>query len=90
MPSVIYSYNIGELSLILRQCILTFVSKENKSRQKLTNYRPPKCPLNTVYKIASASIANHIKTVLDKLISKDQSGFTSGRYVGDNTQLVYD
>ena len=43
-----------------------------------------------MYKIASASIANRLKTVLDKLISKSQSGFISGRYIGENTRLVYD
>ena len=89
MRSVNHSYNIGELSLIQRQGIITLIPKENKSRQKITNYRPI-CLLNTVYKIASTSIANRIKTVIDKLISRDQSGFISGRYIGDNTRLVYD
>ena len=89
MRSVNYSYKTGELSLVQRQGIITLIPKENKSRQNLTNYRPV-CLLNTVYKIASASIANRLKTVLDKLINKDQSGFISGRYIGDNTRLVYD
>ena len=65
------------------------VPKENKSRQKITNYRPI-CLLNTLYKIASASIANRIKAVIDKLIIKDQSGFISDRYIGDNTRIDYD
>ena len=75
--------------MIQIQGIITLIHKENKSRQKITNYRPI-CLLNTVYKIASASIANRIKTVIDKLIRKDQSGFISGRYIGDNTRIVYD
>ena len=87
--SVNYSYNIGELSSNQRQGIITLIPKENKSRQKISNYSPI-CLLNTVYKIASASIANRIKTVIDKLISRDQSGFISGRYIGDNTRIVYD
>ena len=60
MRSVNHSYNIGELSLIQRQGIITLIPKENKSRQKITNHRPI-CLLNTVYKIASASIANRKK-----------------------------
>ena len=89
MQSVNYSYNIGELSLIQRQGIITLIPKENKYRQKITSYRPI-CLSNTVHKIASASIANRIKTVIDKLISRDQSGFISGRYIGDYTRIVYD
>ena len=27
---------------------------------------------------------------MDKLISRDQSGFISSRYIGDNTGIVYD
>ena len=56
---------------------------------KITYYRPI-CLLNTEYKIAPASIANRIKTVIDKLISRDQLGFISGRYIGDNTRIIYD
>ena len=93
MRSINYSNNIGKLSLIQRQGIITLIPKENKSRQKITKYRPI-CLLNirlsTVYKIASASIANRIKAVIDKLISRDQSGFILGRYIGDNTRIVYD
>ena len=89
MPSVNYSYNIGESSLIQRQGIINLIPKENKPRQKITNYRPI-CLLNTVYKIDSASIANRIKTVIDKRICRNQSGFISGRYIGDYTRIVYD
>ena len=89
LRSINYSYDIGELSIVQKQGIITLIPKENKSRQKLTNYRPI-CLLNTVYKLASASIANRIKSVLDKLVHESQSGFISGRYIGDNTRLLYD
>ena len=51
------------------------------------------CPitlLNTVYKIASGSIANRVKKIMNKLISTDQTGFMEGRYIGENTRLLYD
>ena len=89
MRSVNHSYNIEVLSLIQRQGIRTLIPKENNSRQKITNYRPI-CLLNTVHKIASALIANHMKIVIDKLISRDQSDFTLGMYIGDSTRIVYD
>ena len=46
--------------------------------------------LSVLYKIASASIANQIKPYLDHLISPSQTGFVSGRYIGESTRLVYD
>ena len=46
--------------------------------------------MNVIYKLASGSIAERMKTVLDKLINKDQTGFIKGRFIGENIRLVYD
>ena len=46
--------------------------------------------LNCVYKIRSGAIANKIKSTLNKLIHKDQTGFISGRYLGENIRIIYD
>ena len=35
-------------------------------------------------------MANRIKSVLDKLIHKNQTGFIEGRFIGENTRLIYD
>ena len=43
-----------------------------------------------VYKLASAVIANRLKTVLDNVISEEQKGFISGRFIGENIRLIYD
>ena len=40
--------------------------------------------------MATAVIANRSKTVLPDLISKSQTGFIKGRFIGENTRLVYD
>ena len=40
--------------------------------------------------MASAVIANRIKTVLDNLISAEQKGFISGRFIGENVRTIYD
>lgn len=84
-----YSYNIGELSVSQQEGIITLLPKENKSRLLLTNYNQI-CLLSTIYKLASAGIANRLKTVITKLKNTVQSGFISGRYIGENTRLVYD
>ena len=60
----------GELSITQQHGLIVCIPKENKSRNYLKNWRPITL-LNTVYKIASGSIANRIKQVLDKLISTD-------------------
>ena len=55
----------------------------------MKNWRPITL-LNTIYKIASGTLANRIKTVLPKIINSDQTGFIPGRYIGENTRLIYD
>ena len=40
--------------------------------------------------MASAVIANRLKTVLNKLISEEQKGFISGRFIGENVRIIYD
>jgi hypothetical protein len=65
------------------------IPKDNKPNHLLKNWRPITL-LNVLYKLASGSIANRLKSVLDKLISRDQTGFVKGRYIGENTRLLYD
>ena len=62
---------------------------ETKRRDLIKNWRPISL-LNVVYKIGSAATANRIKTMLPELINEDQTGFISGRYIGDNLRLRYD
>ena len=38
----------------------------------------------------SLAIANMLKTVLKTIISKMQTGFLSGRFIGENARLIYD
>ena len=89
LRSINYGFLQVELSITQKNGLIVCIPKENKSRNVLKNWRPITL-LNTIYKIASGSIASRIKTVLDKLISTDQTGFIKGRYIGENTRLVYD
>ena len=43
-----------------------------------------------VYKLSSAAIAERLKPILPNIISEPQSGFISGRSIGDCTRLIYD
>ena len=79
----------GVLSVTQREGIITCIPKNNKPRNQIKNYRPISL-LNCIYKIASGVIALRIKNTLQKLIHADQTGFIAGRYMGENTRLVYD
>ena len=83
------SFKLGKFSISLRQGLITCIPKGDKPRQFLKNWRPITL-LNVIYKIASGCIAERLKSVLTKLISSDQTGFISGRYIGENTRLIYD
>jgi hypothetical protein len=79
----------GMLSVTQREGIITCIPKGDKPREYIKNWRPITL-LNTVYKIGSSCIANRIKKVLPNLISEDQTGFMSNRYIGDNVRFIYD
>ena len=87
--SLNYGYQIGELSVTQKEGIITCIPKDNKPRQFLKKYRPISL-LSCVYKIASGVLAMRLRTTLAKLINKDQTGFLAGRYLGENTRIIYD
>ena len=74
LRSLNHGYTIGELSITQKQGIITCIPKDNKPKIFLKNWRPLTL-LDTVYKLASGTIVNRIKTVLDSIINKDQTGF---------------
>ena len=89
LHSLNFASETGELSVSLRTCIINCLPKGDKPHQFLKNWRPISL-LSVIYKIASTAIANRLKTVLVKIISDAQSGFMAGRFIGENTHLVYD
>jgi hypothetical protein len=89
LRSINYAFDVGELSVTQKQGVITCIPKGDKDKLFLKNWRPITL-LNVSYKIASASIANRIKKFLGNIISEDQSGFLSGRFIGDNIRLIYD
>jgi hypothetical protein len=46
--------------------------------------------LNTTYKLLFSVLANRIKPILLEIIHENQKGFLAGRYIGENSRLVYD
>lgn len=90
---LIKSYNCslqkGELSLTQKQGIISILPKGDKSRNLIKNWRPISL-LNVTYKLISSCIANRLKSTLDYLIHENQRGFIAGRFIGENTRIIYD
>ena len=82
-------YTEEKLLISQRQGLITCIPKGDKPKQFLKNWRPITL-LNVIHKIASACVAERNKTTLTELISGDQTGFISERYIGENTRLIYD
>ena len=79
----------GELSTTQKEGVIICIPKGDKSKDLIKNWRPVSL-LNVVYKLGSACIAKHLKSVLPSLISEDQTGFMTNRYIGNNIRLIYD
>ena len=87
--SLNHAFQSGEYSITQKQGVITCLPKQNKDRQLLKNWRPITL-LNTDYKIASTVLATRMKNVLPNIIHENQKGFLKGRFIGENTRLVYD
>ena len=85
--SLNYSFQQSQLTEIQTQSIITLLPKHGKDPTFLENWRPISL-LNIDYKIASKSIANRLKNVLESIISPSQTGFIKGRYIGENIRLL--
>ena len=90
LRSINYGYKADSLSLTPKQGLITCLPKPNACRYNLKICRPISL-LNVVYKMASAVIANRLKSTLDKLIHENKKkGSISGRFIGENIRLIYD
>ena len=87
--SINESFKLGKFSISLRRGPITCIPKGDKPRQFLKKWRTITL-LNVIYKNASGCTVERLKSVLTKLISSDQTCFISGRYIGENTRLIYD
>ena len=85
--SINYSFENLSMTELQKQGLITLLPKPNKDLSLLSNWRPITL-LNVDYKIATKTIANRIKPVLNNIISSTQTGFIKGRYIGENIRLI--
>ena len=83
------SIKSGTLPLSHRESIVTLIPKAGKPLNSPKDWRPISL-LNVDFKIVSSAITNRLKTVIQDIISPSQSAYISGRFIGENSRLVYD
>ena len=81
-------YESGEMCSSMKKAVLSLIFKKGNKRD-LNNYRPISIT-NSDYKILACVLANRMQTVLDKLISPEQSAYMKGRYIGSNCRYALD
>ena len=77
-----------ELPFSQRLALITLLYKKGE-RNSLKNYRPLSLT-NTDYKIIAFVFARRLQTIIDKIISNEQSAYIKGRFIGINARLILD
>ena len=83
------SFQKGSLSISQKRGTITLIPKGDINLMDLKNWRPISL-LNIDYKLLSKVLVKRMERHLPKLIHTDQTGFISGRYIGQNIRLLSD
>ena len=87
--SIMQGREKGELSTSQKQAIIRLIEKKDKDRTEIANWRPISL-LNIDLKILSKTLANRLKSVLDKIITSNQTAYMKDRFIGESTRLLSD
>ena len=87
----LYGYCIQQKKLnpTARQGLISLLLKGTKDPKLLTNWRPLTL-LNMDYNILAKILATHMKKILNKIISLQQTGFMEKRWIGVNIVKTLD
>ena len=84
-----HCFDVKRMHTSAREGIISLIPKKNTDSRFLKNWRPI-ILLCSDYKLLAKTISNRIRSHLDILINKAQSGFIPGRNIADNIRLVSD
>jgi len=84
-----HGHATGTLINSFREGIITLIPKVGKTSATVKDWRPITL-LNTDFKIISAAVTARMKSIMEHIISPAQSAYIKGRYIGENSRLVYD
>ena len=68
-------YEKGQLTTMLKTAIMKLLRKEEKCKMEAANYRPISL-LSVFYKIASGAIRRRLKTLIEKVIWRQQKAYS--------------
>jgi exonuclease III len=77
----------GMLPPSQRQSIIRLIKKKDRDPSDIKNWRPISL-MNVDSKLLSCALANRLKPLIPKIISKAQLGFVQGRLITDGTKLI--
>ena len=83
------AFRHGKLSVTQKRGIISLIPKDESNLTMLSNWIPITL-LNVDYKILAKAIAKRTQPKLPKLIHTDQTGFITGRFIGQNVRLLND
>ena len=83
------SFEKGELSSSQKQAVITLISKKDKDKSFLENWRPISL-INVDEKMLSKTLAWKLKKVLPEIIHSDQSGYVENRNISETVRSILD
>ena len=84
--AVLSCLNLGAILKSINHTFITLIPKVN-NLEKVFDFRPISL-CNVIYKIMSKVIANHLKPMLNSIVSETQSAFTTDRLITNNILIA--
>ena len=84
-----YALENNKTLMMHQEGIVTMIPKAGKPPDSIKGWRPITL-LNVDFKIISAAISARLQKVMGNLIDSCQTAYMKGRYIGENTRLIFD